>query len=134
MSSNLFIDILPRSCMQALHATLPEASVCMVATHELRLPLTNQGDESRTRKLPSVRACILIGLLPSTRPECWFSTDVLGEWLLAEVDGVRKVTITTGFLAISGLGEFVCKSKHWNAHYYKLLSYYSNGWLVNLNV
>lgn len=69
-----------------------------------------------------------LGLLPSTRPECRFSSDLLGEWLLAEVDGLHKVTITTGRLTISSLGEFVCKGKHWNVHYYKLLSYYTNGW------
>jgi len=69
-----------------------------------------------------------VDLLPSTSPECRFSGDVLGEWLLAEVDGLQKVTVTTGMVTMSQLGEFICKGKHWNVHYYKLMSYYSNGW------
>ena len=67
-------------------------------------------------------------LLPSTSPECRFSSDVLGEWLLAEVDGLQKLTVTSGTVTASRLGEFICKGKHWNVHYYKLMSYYSNGW------
>jgi len=70
-------------------------------------------------------------LLPSTSPECRFSREVLGEWLLAEVDGLQKVTVTTGMVTMSQLGEFICKGKHWNFDYYKLLSYYSNGWYAD---
>jgi len=48
--------------------------------------------------------------------------------MLAEVDGLEKVTVTTGMVTMSLLGDFVCKGKHWNFNYYTLLSYYSNGW------
>jgi len=72
-----------------------------------------------------------VDLLPTTSPECSFSSDVLGEWLLAEVDGLQKVTVTTGMVTLSQLGEFVCKGKHWNINYYKLMSYYSNGWYAS---
>jgi len=72
-----------------------------------------------------------IDLLPTTSPECRFSSDVLGEWLLAEVDELQKVTVTSGMVSMSRLGEFICKGKHWNVHYYKLMSYYSNGWYAN---
>jgi len=67
-------------------------------------------------------------LLPTTLPECRFTSDVVGEWLLAEVDGLEKMVVTTGMVSWSRLGEFVCKGKHWNVNYYKLLSYYNNGW------
>jgi len=53
---------------------------------------------------------------------------VVGEWLLAEVDGLQKMVVTTGLVSMSHLGEFICKGKHWNVNYYKLLSYYNNGW------
>jgi len=70
-----------------------------------------------------------VGLLPiSTSAECRFSSELLGEWMLAEVDGLQKVIVTTGMVTISLLGDFVCKGKHWNFNYYTLLSYYSNGW------
>jgi len=33
-------------------------------------------------------------------------------WLLAEVDGLQKLMVTTGMVSLSRLGEFICKGKH----------------------
>ena len=41
---------------------------------------------------------------------------------------VQEVSVTSGIVTMSELGEFICKGKHWNVHFYKLMSYYSNGW------
>ena len=70
--------------------------------------------------------------MPSARPECRFPTDVLGDWAYFERERKEKITITSGHIKFSQLGEFVCKSKHWSINYFKVLSYYSNGWYVSL--
>src|ERR1700733_15765102 len=72
---------------------------------------------------------MIVDLLPTAKPECHFSSDVIGEWVFFETDRKEKATITSGHVKLEALGEYVCKSKHWNINYYKVLSYYSNGWL-----
>jgi hypothetical protein len=67
-------------------------------------------------------------LLPSPRPECRFPAEFHGDWFYFESDRSENVTITADHITFPTLGEFVCKSKHWNINYYKLFSVYRNGW------
>src|SRR6218665_3025334 len=73
-----------------------------------------------------VHCCL--DLLPSSRSECRFPVDLHGDWLFFESDRKERVTISADNISFSLLGQFICKSKHWNINYYKLFSVYTNGW------
>lgn len=66
--------------------------------------------------------------VPYERPECRFPVEYQGEWLLFEKERRDTVKISPGEMTFSHLGHFVCKSKHWAVHQYKLLSVFRNGW------
>ena len=68
--------------------------------------------------------------MPSVRAECHFPADYLGHWLLYDAMRSEHVTIGEGQVTFSLLGNFICKSKHWEKNHYKLLSVYQNGWYV----
>jgi hypothetical protein len=68
-------------------------------------------------------------LAPSIRPECHFAKEHIGQWLQFEDDGtVVKFDISAGVIRTSSLGTFVCKGKHWQHPFYKVLSVFENGW------
>ncbi len=66
--------------------------------------------------------------MPSTRSECIFPLAYQGRWALFDSHRKEFVSISTGEISISHLGKFICKSKHFDKDYYKLLSVYDNGW------
>lgn len=73
---------------------------------------------------------LLTEFVPTTQTECIFPKAYGGNWLLFEDNWKERVNIASGFITFSSLGEFICKSKHWEELNYKLLSHYTNGWYV----
>ncbi|KAI0210129.1 hypothetical protein LSAT2_005133 [Lamellibrachia satsuma] len=75
------------------------------------------------------RSCRRCDPRSEPRPECRFSRDVQGDWLLLEDDGrsTYAVAVEDATVTFSTLGRFVCKSKHWTHDYVKVRSAYSNG-------
>ncbi len=74
----------------------------------------------------------VVDFAPSQQAECRFPLEYQGEWMLFEKDRKESVIIRPGLMTFSHLGSFICKSKHWSINKYKLLSVFTNGWLVSL--
>ena len=64
----------------------------------------------------------------SASPECSFPEEYLGSWSMYEDTFVENILITEGRVSFQKSGAFVCKGKHWNKNYYKMLSVFENGW------
>lgn len=67
-------------------------------------------------------------MLPSTRAECHLPDGFHGDWLLFDNDRVERVVIANGHVTMTSFGTLVCKRKHWQENYFRMLSYASNGW------
>ncbi|KAK2155171.1 hypothetical protein LSH36_247g03141, partial [Paralvinella palmiformis] len=59
------------------------------------------------------RSCGLCELVPSDRPECEFPLAYRGQWLSFERDRRDHVTVSSGRIRFSRMGNFTCKAKHW---------------------
>ena len=68
------------------------------------------------------------GGVPTKDPECDFPADIQGEWYLFNDYEMQFIEIFKGYTNLEGLGNFTCKSKHWNLDQYKTLSVFENGW------
>ena len=71
---------------------------------------------------------LMADFAPKERPECRFPTNLHGHWVMYESDAREDVTFEEGHATSSSLGRFICKGKHWQDDFYKVLSTYNNGW------
>ena len=61
--------------------------------------------------------------------ECMFPPDVSGSWVYFETPNrTEHVTVIRGDVMFTSLGKFMCKARHWDRDWYKMVSYYNNGW------
>ena len=72
----------------------------------------------------------VVDFAPSPRAECKFPDEFLGDWVLFSPHEREEISIDAGDMRFSTLGRFICKSKHWEDHYYKVFSVFNNGWYV----
>lgn len=81
--------------------------------------------------LQGVKKCCDVAERAATqRAECHFERQYLGRWMLFddEADSESKFDVSSGEIRSSTLGSFVCKGKHWELPYYKVLSVFDNSW------
>ena len=68
---------------------------------------------------------------PSPHAECHFPPDYQGDWVVFNAANMDTILIEQKHMHIPSLGRFICKSKHWDEDYFKVLTVYQNGWLVS---
>jgi len=71
-----------------------------------------------------------IELAASVRPECHFERRYIGRWMHFDdaAAAQSKFDVSSGEIRSSTLGAFICKGKHWQLPYYKVLSVFDNSW------
>jgi len=69
-------------------------------------------------------------LAATERAECHFERQFVGRWMLFddEADSGSNFDVSSGEIRSSMLGSFICKGKHWQLPYYKVLSVFDNSW------
>jgi len=79
--------------------------------------------------------CDAVELAATVRAECHFERKYIGRWMLFDDDAdvESKFDVSSGEVRSSTLGSFICKGKHWQLPYYKVLSVFDNSWYVYLH-
>ena len=69
-------------------------------------------------------------LAATVRAECHFERQFIGRWMHFDddADSATMFDVSSGEIRSSALGSFVCKGKHWQLPYYKVLSVFDNSW------
>lgn len=96
--------------------------------HDLWTTTTELFSQNRTQVNRTNSCHFFSDYAPYERPECRFPAEYQGEWILFGNKRKDTVTIGPGEMTFSHLDHFICKSKHWAMHQYKLLSVFKNGW------
>ena len=73
-----------------------------------------------------------VELAATARAECHFGRQYIGSWMLFDddADSESKFDVNSGEVRSATLGSFICKGKHWQLPYYKVLSVFDNSWYV----
>jgi len=88
----------------------------------------------RCKNAVAATRCDVVESAVTVRAECHFERQYIGRWMLFDDDSDTESTfdVSSGEVQSSTLGSFICKGKHWQLPYYKVLSVFDNSWCVFL--
>ena len=67
-------------------------------------------------------------LAPSQQSECRYPEQLIGDWVMFNEQEREEITLEANTMRFSTLGNFICKSKHWEYDFYKTLTVFNDGW------